>query len=240
NQIEVFIVDPLITLHSVPESDNGKMDQVVRILLQIADDCDASVDFAHHTRKLAAGVSEATANDSRGASAIPHAVRLLETLNVMSLAEPRQLGIDEFERLLYFRSDQGKANTSRPAAKADWYRFESIDLANGDNVGVVTPWNRPDSGDGSAAARKADDTFLLLLDRMIAEGRYVNDRGGTTYAPAAFAKHPEAKALKVNKRALEDAMHRLFAAGHIKVEDYRAADRHTGRRIVRCETEAAE
>jgi hypothetical protein len=31
NEIDLFLVDPLVTLHSVPESDNGKMDQVIRI-----------------------------------------------------------------------------------------------------------------------------------------------------------------------------------------------------------------
>src|SRR5262245_49331224 len=108
-QIDVFMADPLITLHGTNESDNGRMDQVMRILSGIADATDVAMDFSHHTRELASSENEATAADARGASAIHDAVRYLEMLNVMSSSEADQLGIDEFERLAYFRSAQGKA-----------------------------------------------------------------------------------------------------------------------------------
>ena len=37
NQIDATILDPLVTLHGVPENDTGKMDTVVRIFAGIAD-----------------------------------------------------------------------------------------------------------------------------------------------------------------------------------------------------------
>src|SRR5262249_34281525 len=135
---DVFIADRLVTLHGVPESDNNKMDTVIRIFTQIAGQCDCSIDLSHHTRKPGIGASELTADDARGASAIRDAVRSMRVLNVMSAAEASQLGLDEFDRASYFRVDRGKANMAPPAKKASWFKFEGVDLANGDNVGVVT------------------------------------------------------------------------------------------------------
>ena len=55
------------------------------------------------------------------------------------------LGLDEFSRLSYFRVDRGKANTVPPAKSATWRKFESVHLANDDDVGVVVPWDHPDA-----------------------------------------------------------------------------------------------
>jgi RecA-family ATPase len=216
---DVFIVDPLVTLHNVPEGDNNKMDTVIRIFTRIADICDCSIDIAHHTRKPGVGMFELTADDTRGASAIRDAVRSLRVLNLMSASEAQQLGIEEFERLSYFHVDLGKANTVAPAKKATWHKFENVELPNGDNVGVVTAWNRPDEK-APEVARRAEEVFLKLLDRLWSEERYVSDRSGHGYAPTTFAKESEAKAAKVGKSALEDAMRRLFAMKSIRIEEY--------------------
>jgi hypothetical protein len=230
NTLDVFVIDPLITIHGVPEGDNGKMDQVVRILTRIAALCDCSVDFAHHTRKLGAGmVFDLTADDMRGASAIKDAVRFLELINIMSAAEAAQLGIDEFERLFYFRADQGKANTVPPAKKARWFKFESVELANGDNVGVVRVWEPEQNRE---ATHKAGELFLRILDRLWREERYVNEKPGPSFAPAVFAREPEAKHAKVRKATFDEAMRELFAAGTIRVEGY-GKPSQPRRRIVR-------
>ena len=237
---DVFIVDPLVTLHGVPESDNGKMDTVLRIFTRIANVCTCAIDIAHHTRKLIAGsTSENTVDDARGASAIRDAVRSLRVLNIMSLSEAGKLMLDEFERLFYFRVDQGKANTVPPARRATWRKFENVQLPNGDNVGVVTAWEYPDSGPKRAdAERKVDELFLRLLDRLWNQKRYLNDTSGATYAPAVFAREPEAKAARVSKAALADAMRRLFAAGAIAREAYGNPSRPY-HRIVRATPPAA-
>ena len=51
NEIDIAILDPLVTLHGVPEQDNSKMDTVVRFA-SIADAQDCAIELAHHTRKL--------------------------------------------------------------------------------------------------------------------------------------------------------------------------------------------
>ena len=54
-EIDVVLLDPLVTLHSINESDNGKMDAVIRIFGRMADVCGCAVDLSHHTRKGPAG-----------------------------------------------------------------------------------------------------------------------------------------------------------------------------------------
>lgn len=63
--------------------------------------------------------------------------------------EDERAGVDEEERRLHFRLDIGKANLTRPAERAQWYKLNSVDLENSgfdgesDKVGVVTSWDYP-------------------------------------------------------------------------------------------------
>ena len=50
-KLDVCSLDPLITLHGVPEGDNGKMYRVVRVFADIGDELDCAFELAHHTRK---------------------------------------------------------------------------------------------------------------------------------------------------------------------------------------------
>jgi hypothetical protein len=72
-----------------------------------------------------------------------------------------------------------------------------------------------------AAAEAADDgkarqTFLALLARFNAEGRDLSDKPGRNFAPAAFAKCPDADGL--GKAAFKAAMDRLCEENLIHVE----------------------
>jgi RecA-family ATPase len=80
-----------------------------------------------------------------------------------------------------------------------------------------------------AAEQAADNLFLKLLDKFQAQGRNVShQKSANAYAPAVFAKDPEAKAAGIRKPVLVEAMERLFAATRIKVEDYgRPSNPHT-------------
>jgi hypothetical protein len=67
---------------------------------------------------------------------------------------------------------------------------------------------------------RPETVFLELLKRFTKEGRTVGDKNGHSYAPAQFAKEPEAKDAGLRKEALADAMRRLFAAKKIHIEQY--------------------
>ena len=68
---------------------------------------------------------------------------------------------------------------------------------------------------------KADEQFLTFLDRFGKQGRNVSHvKTAPNYAPAEFAKEPEAKGAHVTKDAFAKAMTRLFADNKIHVESY--------------------
>jgi RecA-family ATPase len=237
NQIDVVTLDPLITLHGVPESDNTKMDSVIRIFAGIADAHDCAIEISHHMRKPAAGSNgDYGAADIRGASAIHDAVRSARILNRMAEKEANDLGLQEHERAKYFRVDKAKGNYS-PAIKAVWRQFSNVELANGDDVGVVAPWNYPGQGEATPERREheraAEFVFLQLLDRYTLEGRGVSERPSRNYAPALFAEEAEAKMARQNKVTLKAAMLRLFKARKIRAADEGSGGKAT-HKIVRC------
>ena len=135
----------------------------------------------------------------------------------------------ESERRRFFRIDLGKANMTL-AADADWYRFESVELLNGDSVGVPTSYDKPDSDPENLA--RIDKVFMTILDRLASEGRTVNPTSGATYAPHVFAQEREAKEAKTGKKALAAAMKRLFEAKLIHVERVESGN-HTVQSIAR-------
>jgi hypothetical protein len=235
NAVDVAILDPLVTLHGVPESDNMKMYAVVSIFAGIADACSCGFELAHHTRKMQAnGGIDYTADDMRGASSIRDAVRAARMLNHMSATDADLAGVPAFERTSYFRVDRVKANNAAPARIATWRRFINVDLPNGDEVGVVEPWEFPGQGaqtpEKAAAEHKAEQLFLRLLDQATADDSNVSARNGPNYAPARFAQERAAKAAGVSKAALIVAMQRLLETGRIVSEPY---GRHGSRRLVR-------
>jgi RecA-family ATPase len=239
NKIDSAALDPLVTLHGVPENNPGQMDQVIRIFTRMADAQNCAIDLSHHTRKLAPGSSsdDVTIDDMRGAGAVKDAMRAVRMLNVMSPKDAENAGLMELERTNYFRVDRAKANYSGPAKTAIWRQFVNVDLPNGDGVGVVTPWQfpgqegAPPSPKKLEAEQKAEHVFLETLRRLSLAGRFVAERGAHN-APHVFAKEREAKLAKVGKAALADAMRRLFDKGKIRQEEYMKSDRHVGTRIV--------
>jgi RecA-family ATPase len=236
NQIDLAIFDPLVTLHSVSEIDTGKMDGVIRLFAGIADETDAAIELAHHVRKPAAGsAADYDVHDIRGVAAITDAVRAARVLNRMNERDAEAAGCSEIERLSRFRVDRAKGNYS-PAQVATWRQFINIELPNGDDVGVVAPWNFPGQGEQTpekaAADQKAEHVFLQLLDKFTARGANVSANSGPTYAPAKFAEEREAKTARVSKAALKAAMNRLLDSGRIRTEPF-GRDSRNSRRLVR-------
>lgn len=97
--------------------------------------------------------------------------------------------------------------------------------------GVFVPLDGIDGLDAMARARKADDTFLRLLDLLNDRGMSVSANTGTTYAPAVFAHHPDANG--VTKKELTASLHRLLTRREIKVEEFGSPSRRRTR-LVRC------
>src|SRR5262245_57384798 len=87
--------------------------------------------------------------------------------------------------------------------------------------GVFVPIAAPGSLERMARDNRIDELFLLLLDRLMAQGRNLSHKStANTYAPSVFVGQPEATKDRVTKRDLVDAMERLFHAGKIHVAPY--------------------
>jgi hypothetical protein len=141
-EIGLFVVDPFIETHEVNENSNEQIKAVAVMAREIARAGDCAVMLVHHTAKPPLAASDGHAgnmNTARGASALTGVARIVQTLFSMSSKDAELFGIAEEERHLYVRLDDAKANVGLVGNKARWFRREGVEIANGDEVGVLVP-----------------------------------------------------------------------------------------------------
>jgi hypothetical protein len=158
-KIDVLIIDPFISTHRVSENASGAIDMVAKEWAALADRCNCAIELVHHSRKT--GGAEVTSEDGRGSSALLAAARSGRVLNKMSQEMREQAGLKEDDPTV-FGVDRDKANLA-PAGKRAWIRMVSVDLGQGDHVGVAESWQFPDAFDGV----KRED--LLAVQNQIAK-----------------------------------------------------------------------
>lgn len=146
NDIGLLIVDPFIETHGVNENNNNDINIVARLYREIAQKTGCAVWLVHHTRKTPAGAIAGAPGDSeagRGASSLGGVARFTATLFNMSKKDAEDLGIDDNQRHLYIRFDDGKANLKLNTGEGVWWRKASISLDNprgfrpADSMGVL-------------------------------------------------------------------------------------------------------
>jgi RecA-family ATPase len=146
NNIGVVIIDPFVSAHLVNENNNGSIQAVVAMLRKLARDTDSSIQLVHHIRKT--NGDDATIDSVRGAGSLIGAARAARVINRVSMDDAMALGVDEHESLGIFRVDDGKANLAPPADKCIYRRMHSVEIANGEHIGVATSFTLPDLFDG--------------------------------------------------------------------------------------------
>lgn len=171
--------DPFVKSHTADENDNKAIDEVMQVLVALADDLGIAVDTTHHTRKGAAEAGDA--DIGRGASAMRDALRLGKTLTVMTKDEAQTFAIPEAERRRYVRYDDAKANLA-PAGEAQWFHLASVPLGNatedypsGDSVQTVEPWSSPGIWDGISNVLAND--MLTAIDAGPGHDERYTDHG---------------------------------------------------------------
>jgi AAA domain len=168
NQLDVVVIDPLVSCHQVPENDNGAIDRVVKTYARIADLTGCAIHLVHHSRKTNGEAVEV--EHSRGAVALIEAARAARTLNTMTEQEAKNAGVDD--RFAHIRIDDGKANLAPRSRRAQWLKLEGVSLGNGlfgtggDSVAVVTGWSWPNPFAG------VTDDDLLAVQKAVAAGRW--------------------------------------------------------------------
>jgi RecA-family ATPase len=182
NDIDVFMIDPLVSFHGVMENDNSHMDLVVKEGFgAIASRTNSAGELFHHPGKAKPGQADTTVEDGRGASSILWAVRSARVLNFMTPEEAAKLGLSEDERRLHVRIANGKANMG-PLGKAKWIKLVVENLANGDAVAVASPWTPPDPFKNITA------TDMELARTLARTGAYRSDRRSPEWFGYALAK----------------------------------------------------
>jgi hypothetical protein len=227
--VDVLVLDPLITLHTLAEAENHMMDPIIRKFATIGNELRCSIELAHHTRKKMNGQDEYTTADARGASAIIDAVRSARVLNSLTSKDAKLLGVeDDIEQLDYFRLDKGKVNMTRKGVPSAYFKFVSVPLPNGpggtegDDVGTIM---RIVPADASVELTQGDIAFLLAevgnndcAERSDLENWFgytvakhfgfdLKDYVGRLKTEAVIDTLKRRKLIKIEKRKLRNAKH---------------------------------
>lgn len=166
--IDVLIIDPFVSSHEVSENDNRAIDQVAKTWGRIADECDCAINLVHHVRK--GNGAETNAESARGAKALTDAARSVVVYNRMTEEEASAAGVPHDQRGFYFRTQNDKANLA-PPEKAEWFRMNNVDLANGDQVGVACPWKWPELFEGVSTAKVREVQSAVDMGRFRKDSR---------------------------------------------------------------------
>lgn len=143
--IDVLVVDPFVSSHKVDENHNVYIDAITKEWAYIAKATGCAIGLVHHTKKL--GGMRAGAESARGASSLVNAARSVLVLNRMTPEEGDHFKIPHGQEARYFNVQDDKHNRA-PAEAAEWFQLVSVELGNGDSVGVVAPWQPPKPFDG--------------------------------------------------------------------------------------------
>ena len=209
-KIDVLILDPFVSSHSLNENDNNAIDEVVKgAWVRIAHECNCAVNLVHHIRKT--NGEAATIDSARGSSSLIGAVRSAQVFNRMTEDEAERAKINPEHRRYYFRVTNEKANNAPPAEGSDWYRMLSVDLDNGEKVGVATPWLWPIQKGATPLQITAVKEALLDGDWRLSVK--AQEWAGNAIA-GIFGADPTTKG---GRAELVKIIGDLIAAGHLKV-----------------------
>ena len=178
NDIGAVIIDPLVGIHGLKESDNDEMRFLSDVLKRIARVTGAAIYLVHHSNKPSGASSEGRAGDvnsSRGASDITNAARLAKTMYAMPQAEAKKWGVPPEICHRYVRIDDAKANHIEMSGQPQWFEKVTVSLDNGESSFALRPVQL---GDDQRASR-CENLVTALLSAAIgktadAAGKLVN------------------------------------------------------------------
>jgi hypothetical protein len=171
-KIDVLVVDPLVAFHNVPENDNSKMDAVIQLFKDIADETNIACEAVAHTRKTN-GESVST-EDFRGGGGQIGGVRAVRVVNSMTESEGAKTALAPGEHKWVIRLDNDSANMSKPGGDGTrWLRKVSVPVpvvdkdgnAAVEEVGTLEAWYRPSKQD-VAEAKQADERKNLTPETI--------------------------------------------------------------------------
>jgi RecA-family ATPase len=195
NGVQLLVIDTAADVFGGREIDRLEVRQFVTLLRQLAIAGNSAVIVSSHPSLT--GLSSNTGLS--GSTAWHNSVRARSWLRTAATADGDKPDTN-IRELVFKKSNYG------PLGDPVLLRWQN---------GLFVPDTRVGALDKMAADNRAETVFLELLVTYEGEGRYVSATPSVTYAPKVFAEDPRSGAL--GKRALTDAMNRLFAAKRIKI-----------------------
>jgi RecA-family ATPase len=166
-------IDPSACVFAGKESDRAQVQQFVNLLARIALQCHCAVILVSHPSLT--GIN--TGTGISGTTQWHNAVRSRLYLKRATTAEG-----DEPDPLL--RELEVMKQNYGPVGERVRLRWR--------DGAFVSEQSAAGSLERLAQNQKADDAFLTLLKRFAEQGQDVSPTSGTNFAPAAFARHPDA------------------------------------------------
>jgi len=140
--VGLVVLGPLVALHNSSEDDNVKMAFVLGIVRELAVAANVAILLLHHVSKPSGAHSRAgDAGTLRGAGAIVNSARFAFTMFTPTKEECDQFGVKYEERYRFVRFDDAKMNHALQDGKPNWLKKHSLKLQNGDEVGVLAPYD---------------------------------------------------------------------------------------------------
>jgi hypothetical protein len=210
---KLFIIDPFVEFHNVPENDNDAVKRIGAILREIATDCNCSVLLFHHTPKVSN--SDTAAGDAtalRGGGALVGQARFVFTMFNMTKKDAKEYGVSAEERPSFVRIDDAKSNMAAMSGEPTWFQKLSVGLDNAagvrpsDQVGVLRlTYMQPigDEGDISGATAKisaARDSVLREVAAACLRNGHTTDETSVAISPLLDKMNRDA--LKMGEKAL--------------------------------------
>lgn len=165
-QIDIFVGDPLINLHTLRENDNGDMRYLISRMRRLARDADIAVWLAQHTNKGASKLDKGDADAIRGGGALVNSSRLAILMTPPEDTDMQRHGIDPKNKYGYVRLDDAKTNFfARENEASLWLKWESQRIVSGDVIGVLVQIDMK-----AKTKRQHDHVAQLCFDVMTANG----------------------------------------------------------------------
>jgi hypothetical protein len=136
-----LFIDPMLSWHRLIENDNAAMLMLCLALRGLAAQANIAVAFDHHVTKVAMSDPEAHVGNlgaMRGASAIGADMRWALTMARLKAETAAMYGIADEDRRVYRRLDTLKASYGPDDDGPRILKIESVRIANGESVGVLT------------------------------------------------------------------------------------------------------
>jgi len=193
----------------------------------MARDTNSSVQLVHHIRKT--NGDDATIDSVRGAGSLIGAARAARVINRITPDDAMALGVDEHDALGIFAVDDGKANLAPPSDKRIYRRMLSVEIANGEHIGVATEFKMPDLFDGVTAKD------LYNVQRTVAEAEkndkaYRADVRAKNWVGVAVAEQLKLDLEKQKDKAKAKAVAKQWiSSGSLKIAD--VPDKRAGRDV---------